>query len=112
MRAMIAAGLGCLTLLGCGGLLGQGEAEFAHGRYPEAKATFLHEEIAARDWSAPERAEYALYRGLTHAALGDRAAASAWLVLAKRVEEGEPGSLSERDASRLRIGLEELEMLQ
>jgi len=113
MRAILTVALlGLVGLFGCRGALGDGEAEFAGGRYPEAKQTFLRVELDARGWDAPERAEYALYRGLTHAALGDRAAASAWLTLARAIEASRPGSLTERDLSRLRIGIEELEMLQ
>ncbi len=110
MRA-IAVGL-LVTLVGCGGALSEGESQFAKGRYPEAKQTFLYVEGASHGWSAADQAEYALYRGLTHAALGDRAAATAWLTLARSIEGGAPGSLSERDEKRLAIGIEELEMLQ
>jgi hypothetical protein len=111
MRA-IAMLLVLLGGAGCGGALSEGRYEFSKGRYSEAKQTFLYVEIAAREWDAADRAQYALYRGLTHAALGDRAAASAWLTLARAIEEAEPGSLSERDASRLTIGIEEIGMLE
>jgi hypothetical protein len=99
-------------LAGCGGALADGKSQFGRGRYPEAKQTFLSVEARTRTWDASDRAQYALYRGLTHAALGDRAAATAWLTLAKSIENAAPGSLSPRDASRLTIGLDELEMLQ
>jgi hypothetical protein len=110
MRA-IAVGL-LVTLVGCGGALSEGESQFTRGRYSAAKQTFLYVEGEARGWSASEQAEYALYRGLTHAALGDRASATAWLTLARAIESRAAGSLSERDARRLAVGLEELEMLQ
>ena len=111
MRA-IAVLLALLGGAGCGGALSEGRYEFSKGRYSEAKQTFLSAEVETRGWSAGDQAEYALYRGLTHAALGDRAAASAWLSLAKTIERAAPGSLSERDASRLAIGMEELGMLE
>jgi hypothetical protein len=101
-----------LSLAGCGGPLADGKSEFGRGRYSEAKQTFLSTEAAARAWSASDQAEYALYRGLTHAALGDRASAAAWLALAKSIASATPGSLSPADTRRLTIGLDELEMLQ
>jgi hypothetical protein len=101
-----------LGLAGCGGALADGRSLFGRGHYSEAKQTFLSSEAAARAWSASDQAEYVLYRGLTHAALGDRAAASAWLRLAKSIENAAPDSLSAGDARRLTIGLDELEMLQ
>jgi hypothetical protein len=109
MKALLVVIL--LGLVGCGGALADGESLFGRGRYSEAKQRFLSSESAARGWNASDRAEYALSRGLTHAALGDRAAATAWLSLAKSIENEAPGSLSPRDASRLTIGLDELEML-
>jgi hypothetical protein len=110
MRAVALAIL--LVLSGCGGALADGRSLFGRGHYAEAKQTFLASEIAARRWDAADQAEYALYRGLTHAALGDRAAATAWLSLAKSIETSSPGSLSPSDARRLVIGLDELGMLQ
>jgi TolA-binding protein len=105
--------LAALVLLaivaGCGGALAQGESEFAKGRYPEAKQTFASAEAQSRGWSDPRRAEYALYRGLTLRALGDRGQAAVWLREAKAVEDTHPGSLSPEDARRLHIGLESTE---
>lgn len=101
-----------LSLAGCGGPLADAKSLFGRGRYSEAKQTFLSTEAAAHAWDASDQAEYALYRGLTHAALGDRAAATAWLTLAKSISSATPGSLSSGDARRLTIGLDELGMLQ
>lgn len=92
--------------VGCGGALADGKAQFDKGRYPEAKQTFASIEQESRTWSDARRAEYALYRGLTLAALGDRAAAGVWLKEAKAIEDGHPGSLSADDAQRLKLGLE------
>jgi TolA-binding protein len=101
--------LAALVLLamvaGCGGALGQGESEFAKGQYPEAKQTFASAETESRGWSDSRRAEYALYRGLTLGALGDRGQAAVWLREAKAIEDTHTGSLSAEDARRLHIGL-------
>jgi hypothetical protein len=95
-----------LALAGCGGALDDGRAQFAKGRYPEAKQTFASLDYDSLRWDDARRAEYALYRGLTEAALGDRAHASVWLREAKAIEDARPGSLSPQDAHRLKIGLE------
>ena len=81
MRWLLVALL--VFLVACRGALAKGEAEFKRARYPSAKQVFasLEEEMRARD--AATRAEYALYRGLTLAALGDRARAALWLHEAK-----------------------------
>jgi hypothetical protein len=94
------------VLVACGGPLSEGESQFGKGRYPEAKQTFLGLEGESRTWADAKRAEYALYRGLTHAALGDRAQAGVWLREAKAIEDAHPGALSHDDGQRLRVGLE------
>ena len=91
---------------GCGGALAEGESEFKKGRYPEAKQTLASLERDSRSWNDAKRAEYALYRGLTFEALGDRAQAGVWLREAKAIEEVRPGSLSREDGQRLRVGLD------
>ena len=76
------------------------------GRYAEAKASFVELEPSYAKWKDSARgAEYCLYRGLTHAALGDRAAAVRWLAEAKSIEDSIPGSLSKDDKARLELGL-------
>jgi hypothetical protein len=110
MRA-IAFGM-MVMLVGCGGALSDGKSQFGRGHYPEAEQTLLGVEGASHGWSVSDQATYALYRGLTHAALGDRATATAWLTVARALEERARGSLSEKDERRLAIGIEELEMLQ
>jgi TolA-binding protein len=105
MRAIalvLVAGL----LTGCAGPLADGESQFDRGRYPEAKQTFASLESESRRWSDDRRAAYALYRGLTLGALGDRAMAGVWLREAKAIEDTHPGSLSPEDARRLHLGLE------
>jgi hypothetical protein len=98
-----------LALAACGGALAEGKAQFDKGRYPEAKHTLVAAEPESRTWSDTKRAEYALYRGLTHGALGDRPQAGVWLRECKAIEDAHPGSLSAEDAQRLKLGLDALE---
>ncbi|HLK35197.1 MAG TPA: hypothetical protein VKU41_00505 [Polyangiaceae bacterium] len=90
----------------CGGALTEGESQFKKGRYPEAKQTLASLERDSRSWDDATRAEYALYRGLTFEALGDRAQAGVWLREAKAIEDVRPGSLSREDGQRLKVGLD------
>jgi hypothetical protein len=94
------------SLMGCGGALAEGQGQFDKGSYPEAKQTFAAAEVESRSWSDAKRARYALYRGLTLGALGDRAQAGVWLREAKAIEDARPGSLTPEDAQRLHLGME------
>jgi hypothetical protein len=94
------------AVVGCGGVLADGQSQFDKGRYAEAKQTFAASERESRTWSDERRARYALYRGLTLGALGDRAQAGVWLREARAIEAEHPGSLSTEDSQRLRLGLE------
>ncbi len=91
---------------GCSSALAEGESEFKKGRYPEAKQTFESLQTDAVGYGDAKRAEYALYRGLTLGALGDRAAADVWLREAKTLEAAHPESLSPEDARRMKTALE------
>src|SRR5262245_11134828 len=106
LRMRRAAFLVCLTLAACGGPLSEAKSDFKNGRYGEAKATLVRAEPESKTWDERKRAEYALYRGLTHNALGDRAAASVWLEQAKTLEQAHPGTLGSDDQVRLRLALE------
>jgi hypothetical protein len=101
--ATVAAVLLGSFAIGCGGPMSAGESEFRQGQYPAAKQTLGALEAESRAWDDPSRAEYALYRGLTLAALGDRGAAAWWLREAKALEYAHPGSLSSQDADRLAV---------
>jgi TolA-binding protein len=101
MRSLFPVSLG-LAIVACGGPLAQGESQFNKGRYPEAKQTFASIEDESRSYADPKRAEYALYRGLTLAALGDHAQAATWLREAKAIEDTHPDSLSHEDVQRLK----------
>jgi hypothetical protein len=92
-----------LLVAACGGALGRAEGQFADGRYPEAKQTLLSLESESAAWSDTKRAQYALYRGLTHAALGDREQAGVWLREARAIEDTHPNSLSFENMQRLKI---------
>jgi hypothetical protein len=96
--------LGSMTA--CGGALSEGKSEFDQGSYPEAKQTFAAAENDSHSWSDARRARYALYRGLTLGALGNRPQAGVWLRAAKAIEDAQPGSLTPDEARRLHLGLE------
>jgi hypothetical protein len=106
MRSRRESALLLLLLISCGGALSEGKSAFRKGRYPEAREIFLRLEPEAKEMGGGRRAEYALYRGLTHGALGDRAQALVWLNEARAIEEAQPGTLSADDLARLRIALE------
>jgi len=97
-----------LLLLGCGGL-SAAKSDYKGGHVPEAKEKLLALETESRSWGDGRRAEYALYRGLVHHELGDRAAAAQWLHEAKTIEDAHPGTLGEDDLTRLKVALESLE---
>ena len=99
------AAVAIVALAGCAGRLAEGESAFRRGDYPEAKRLLAGLDVSARVGSAERPAEYALYRGLTFAALGDAARADSWLERAKALEEARPGSLSYEDAHRLETAL-------
>lgn len=99
--ALMAAGLAA-----CGGGLSEGRSEFQAGHYPHAKQIFASLEGESRGYSQVDRAEYALYRGLTLDALGDKAQGSIWLREAKAIEDTRPGTLGAEDALRLKTALD------
>lgn len=94
------------ALAACGSALSDAKGDFKKGHYPEAREALVRAEPESRDWDLGRRAEYALYRGLTHGALGDRQAAAVWLKESKAIEDAHPGTLAEDDRVRLRLGLE------
>jgi|SRR5580698_9525251 hypothetical protein len=102
--AMLLLALPCLAA--CGGPLAEGESQFKKGQYPQAKQTFASLESQSRSYPDGPRAEYALYRGLTLSALGDRAQAGMWLREAKAIADTNPGSLEHEDALRLKEAIE------
>jgi hypothetical protein len=90
---------------GCGSALADGESQFKKGSYPEAKQTLASIEDDAKRYDDAKRAEYALYRGLTFGALGDRERSDLWLREAHALEAAHPGSLAADDLRRLKTAL-------
>jgi 3-mercaptopyruvate sulfurtransferase SseA len=94
----------CLLLLllaACHGDWGDGMQAFEDARYPQAAASFRRYEPEARRLPPDEFAQYALYRGLTHLALGDARAAARFLGAAKAAVDRDPQILDEADRGRL-----------
>ena len=95
-----------LVLVGCMSPLARAERAFRSGDYPDAKDSLAVLEPRVREWSPERAAEFALYRGLTFAALGDRERAERWLRQAAAWEQVRPGTLSAEDAHRLQTVIE------
>lgn len=96
----------CLVLLsafaiGCSSPLRPARQAFDEARYPDAVAAF--DALGARrpELDPTERFEYALYRGLSHLALGDARPAQRWLLLAKRMSEASPRLATPEQRGRL-----------
>jgi hypothetical protein len=81
--------------------LGSAIRAYEHARYPEAIEALSAVEGDARHGASSDVTRYALYRGLTHLALGDRLATLRWLGRAKTAVQADPTVLSADDASRL-----------
>src|SRR5262245_47028603 len=63
---------------------------FEEARYPRAAAEFRRAERVFVELPRDEQARYALYRGLTHFALGDAREADRWLSHAKHLSDRDP----------------------
>jgi hypothetical protein len=100
--------LSLVGLVACGGGLSNAKSDFKKGRFAEAKTELEALEPESREWTGQKRAEYALYRGLVHNALGDRQAAGVWLREAKAIEDVHPHTLAGDDKARLDLALESL----
>jgi hypothetical protein len=90
-----------LACSACAGSFGAGVRDYDHGRYPEALEELRAIECDASGWAPRARTRYALYRGLTHLALGALPAAVHWLSQAKRAADESPTLLSDEDTGRL-----------
>jgi hypothetical protein len=88
-------------ILGCSSPLTEARTSFDEARYPDAVAEFRAIRPNADRLSRSELFEYALYRGLTHLALGDASPAERWLLIAKRLSEESPGLASDEERGRL-----------
>ena len=76
-------------------------AAYEDGRYPTAAAQFRAGEHGARQLGGAEFARYALYRGLTHLALGDARAAARWVGYAKACADRDPMVFDDEDRGAL-----------
>src|SRR6478735_2978804 len=79
-----------LCASGCHSALADAMDSYGDGRYPTAAAQFRAAEPDARELSPRDFANYALYRGLTHLALGDAQAAVRWVGYAKQSADHDP----------------------
>jgi hypothetical protein len=88
-----------ILIFGCSSPLTEARTSFDEARFPDAAAEFRQLSPAALE--PEELFEYALYRGLTHLALGDAKPAERWLCIAKRLWETSPGVATLEDEGRL-----------
>jgi hypothetical protein len=86
---------------GCGGAYGQGLRAFDEGRYPDAVGEFRRAERDFPDWSEARRTRYALYRGLSHLAVGDARETDRWLGYAKAAYDRHPDTFTDEERGRL-----------
>lgn len=97
---------GCLLyvscLLGaCASPLTEARSSFEQARYPEAVSEYERLAPEVPRLSAGELFQYALYRGLSHLALGDSAPAERWLTVAKRLADSAPEQVPLAERNRL-----------
>lgn len=90
-----------IACLGCGSSLSTAVGELDAGRLPEADQRFRALEPDVPELSARDRARYALYRGLTHLALGDAREAERWLAALKRAHDADAACLDATERGRL-----------
>jgi hypothetical protein len=88
-------------ILGCSSPLTEARTSFDEARYPDAVAEYRALGASVPGLGRPELFEYALYRGLSHLALGDAAPAQRWLLVAKRLSEASPGLATSDQQGRL-----------
>ena len=88
-------------IFGCSSPLTEARTSYDEARYPDAVAQFRAIRPSAGRLSPEDLFEYALYRGLSHLALGDAVPAERWLLVAKRLSEKSPGVASADQEGRL-----------
>ena len=106
MRAEAFLVLFSLAFLGCASAFTSAKDDLRSGDAASARVRLVALEPDVASWSENDRAEYALERGLTHLSLGDRDAAATWLTKADEMVRANPGTLSEQNRMRLRVGRE------
>jgi hypothetical protein len=87
-----------LVAVGCATSFGEAMRAYEHGRYPEALEALAAE--GALPDGGVDAVRYALYRGLTHLALGDLPLAAGWLRRVKGALDSTPSLLSANEAGR------------
>ena len=85
----------------CHSPLSDAMASYTEAQYPTAAAQFRAAEPAARKLPPRDFANYALYRGLTHLALGDAAAAAHWVGYAKQSADRDPYVFNDEERGAL-----------
>ena len=90
-----------LQTLACGGAYRQGLGAFDEGRYPDAVGEFRRSEADFPNWSESKRIRYALYRGLSHLAVGDARETDRWLGYAKSAFDRHPDAFTNEERGRL-----------
>jgi hypothetical protein len=90
-----------LLLAACSSPLAEARTSFDEARYPDAIAGFRAVGPQLTELERPELFEYALYRGLSHLALGDALPARHWLTVAKRLSAASPGLATPDQHGRL-----------
>jgi len=90
-----------LSLGGCASPLAPARQAFAEARYPDAIEAYRGLRRELPELSQRQLFEYALYRGLSHLALGDARPAERWLLVAKRLAEATPELATLEEQGRL-----------
>jgi hypothetical protein len=108
-RRLACAALLALLVVGCASSFDRARSEFRQARYAETRVRLVALEPEVKEWSSAQQAQYALYRGLTHEALGDRAASEPWLRRAKKAWDQDRTVFNDDDATRLRLAMEALD---
>ena len=87
--------------LGCSAPLTEARTCFDEARYPDAVAQYAALAPHVPTLTETEVFQYALYRGLSHLALGDSVPAERWLTVAKRMAERSPRLVTAEQRGRL-----------
>ncbi len=89
------------SLASCASPLARAREAFDEARYPDAVADYRSLRARLPELDRAELFEYALYRGLSHLALGAARPAERWLLAATRLSEETPGLATREQQSRL-----------
>jgi hypothetical protein len=100
-RASALSLLLALSTAACGGAYRMGLGAFDEGRYPDAVGEFRRAEPEFSHWSESRRIRYALYRGLSHLAVGDARETDRWLGYAKAAFDHRPELFTHEERGRL-----------